>query len=405
VAALSWAMPTRGRGARAGVFVLCVALTAPAWSEPAKLTARLGSKDAAVARAAVTEVLADAERADPLVLMQAASRHLELGSAEEAIVWFYAGQLRARYSPLLSGERSQQVTISTVTQGEGINAHAMRDIVKMLELIARAMLWDEKTYDAWAKANKLDPDSAELLKRRAAARDGLVAFATDLKINRQRYEKAAREYKSPEQLQREAEESVQRDYTTAPLERVVGGKSLRIPANYVTAHGLTARPRESTRELTLVLFLPKFVGYTLENWRDLSGNKNVMWVRLRPDTGPKPEELIEAFIATEPPTMPVFGTTAYQFDSRATKARLPLPAPSTHHVIAGKGTQGAPVYLICQAPEPGASIKPAPRCELFTQDATTGLRVHAQFFQDHAAQWKKIDAQVSELLKSWAVAQ
>ena len=399
-------MPTRGLGARAGMLLLCLAFfTPPGWSEPARLADRLASKDPAVARAAVTEVLGDADRAEPLMLMLAASRQLEFGSKDDAVLWFYAGQLRARYSPLLTGEQSQQVTISTMTLGEGINAHGMRDIVKMIELIAKAMHWDEKTYDAWAKANKLDPDSAELLKRRADARDGLVAYATDLKINRQKYEKAAREYKSPEQLQREAEESVQRDYTTAPLERVVGGKTLRIPANYVTAHGLTARPRESTRELTLVLFLPKFVGYTLENWRDLSGNKNVMWVRLKPDTGPKPEELIEAFIATEPPTTQRFGATAYHFDSRATKARLPLPAASTHHVIAGKGMQGAPVYLICQAPEPGISIKPAPRCEMFALDASTGLRVHAQFFQDHAPQWRKIEANLSEFLKSWAVTQ
>jgi hypothetical protein len=130
-----------------------------------------------------------------------------------------------------------------------------------------------------------------------------------------------------------------------------------------------------------------------------------MWVRVRPDTGPKPEELIEAFIASEPPTTQLFGTTAYHFDARLSKARLPLPAPTTHHVIAGKGTHGTPVYLICQAPEPGVSIKPAPRCDLFALDATTGLRVHAQFFQDHAPQWQKIEANLSEFLKSWSVAQ
>jgi hypothetical protein len=398
-------MRTRGRGVRAGALVLGLALASSGFSQSATLSDRLASKDPTVARAAVTEVLSDADRAEPLVLMHAASRHLEFGGKDEAVQWFYAGQLRARYSPLLAGEQSQLVTISTMTLGEAVNAHGMRDIVKMIELIAKAMQWDEKTYDTWAKANKLDPNSADLLKRRADARDGLVVFATDLKVNRQKYEKAARDYKSPEQLQREAEESVQRDYTTAPLERVVGGKTLRIPANYVTAHGLTARPRESTRELTLVVFLPKFVGYTLENWRDLSGNKNVMWVRLRPDAGPRPEELIEAFIATEPPTAQVFGTIAYHFDARATKARLPLPAASTHHVIAGKGTQGGPAYLICQAPEPSVSIKPAPRCELFTLDATTGLRVHAQFFQDHAPQWRRIEAHLSEFLKTWAVAQ
>jgi hypothetical protein len=388
-----------------GAAVLCLLSTAAASTHAETIHDRLASKDLSVARAAVAEVIAGADRAEPLSLMLAASRHFDLGAQEEAVLWFYAGQLRARYAPQLTGEQSQLITISTMTLGEGINAYAMRDIVKMLETIAKAMQWDEKTYDAWAKANKLDPGSAELLKRRSDARDGLVTFATDLKSHRQKYEKLAREYKSPEQIQREAEESVQRDYSTAPLDRVVGGKTLRIPANYLTAHGLVARQRETARELTLVVFLPKFVGYTLENWRDLSANKNVMWVRLKPDSGPKPEEMIEAFIATEPPTMQVFGSSAYHFDARATKARLPLQGSSTHHVIAGKTTQGTPVYVICQAAEPGVSVKPAPRCELFTLDPTTGLRVHAQFFQDHARQWPKIEAQLGELLKTWIVTQ
>jgi hypothetical protein len=74
-----------------------------------------------------------------------------------------------------------------------------------------------------------------------------------------------------------------------------------------------------------------------------------------------------------------------------------------HHVIAGKGTDGAPVYTICQAPEPGAALRPGARCELFTLDPTTGLRVHAQFFQDHARQWPRIEANLSEFLKAWAV--
>src|SRR5688572_7002848 len=398
-------MPTRGRGVRAGLVLMCLGLASPGRTEPAKLADRLASKDPAIARAAVSEVLTDADRADPLVLMQAASRHLEFGSKDDAVLWFYAGQLRARYSPLLTGEQTQRLTISTLTLGEGINAHGMRDIVRMIELIAKAMQWDEKTYDIWAKSHKLDANSAELLKRRADARDGLVVFATDLKVNRQKYEKTAREYKSPEQLQREAEESVRRDYSTAPLERVVGGKTLRIPANYVTTHGLAARPRETTRELTLVVFLPKFSGYTLDNWRDLSGNKNVMWVRLRPDAGPKPEEIIESFIATEPPTTQVFGLAAFQFDSRTTKARLPLPGASSHHVIAGKSAQGDPMYMICPAPEAGVTIKPGLRCDLFTLDPTTGLRVHAQFFQDHARQWQRIEAQLGEFLKAWAATQ
>src|SRR3954470_18155103 len=126
-------MPTRMRGARTGALTLCLALAAPAGSDPANIADRLTSKDPAVARAAMTEVLADADRAEPLALMQAAARQLEFGVKDDAVLWFYAGQLRARYSPLLSGEASQQLTISTMTLGESINAHGMRDIVRMIE--------------------------------------------------------------------------------------------------------------------------------------------------------------------------------------------------------------------------------------------------------------------------------
>jgi hypothetical protein len=385
-----------------GGVLLAFVCASIASGQAARIEDRLTSKDAVVARAAVTEVMAVADRAEPLWLMLAASRQFEMGATDEAVFWFYAGQLRARYASPATGDGTQLVTIYTMSFGEGINAHGMRDVVKMIETIARAMQWDEKTYDAWATANRLDPSNAELLQRRMAARDGLVAFATDLRANRQRYEKHGREYKSPEQVHREAEASVKRDYTTAPLDRVVGGRTLRIPANYLTTHGLTARPNQTTNELTAIVFLPAFVGYTLENWRDLGDNKNVMWVRLKTDAGPKPEDLIEAFIATGPPTARVGSLDAYHFDARATKARLPLPGASTHHIVAGTGSHGNPAYLICPAPE-GATVKPLPRCEMFTSDASIGLRLHAQFFQTHAPQWQRIEARLNDLVKSWTV--
>jgi hypothetical protein len=388
---------------RLAPLLLTLVCALPASTRAETLEARLGSRDLAVARAAVAEVLGAADRAEPLSLMRAAARHFELGAQDEAVFWFYAGQLRARYAPHLAGEQSQTVTIHSVTLGEAINAHAMRDIVSMIGTIARAMRWDETTYETWARASKLDPLDEEMLARRTAAREGLVTFATDLKTNRKKYEKAAREYKSPEQIRREAEEAVQRDYTTAPLERVVGGRTLRIPANYVTAHGLTARPRETTREVTLVMFLPKLVGYTLENWRELSGNRNVMWVRVRGDSGTGPEDLFESFIASEPPLTQAFGATGYEFDARASKARLPVQGATAYTVLAARDADGDALYMTCPAPEPGTSAKLAPRCELFASDATLGLRIHAQFFQDHAPRWQKIHAQLNDFLKSWLV--
>jgi len=384
------------------VLLLCLAGALPAPAQTPTLEERLASKDLTVARAAVAEAIAGADRAEPLTLMLAAARQFELGDVEPAVLWFYAGQLRARYAPQLTGEKSQLVTISTMTLGEGINAYAMRDIVTMLGTIARAMRWDEKTYAVWARAHGLDPDSEDLLQRRASARDGLVVFATDLKKNRQHYEKVAREYKSPEQLQREAEENVRRNYTTAPVDRVVGGRTLRVPANYLTAQGLVARPVEKTSELALTVFLPDYVGYTLDNWRNLSANKNLVSFRVRGDTGAKPDDLIEAFIATGPPTTQAFGFEAYQFDARQTKARLPLQGYSVNYILVNRRPDGVASYLICDAPEPGIT-KASPRCELFATEPVSGLRVHARFHQDYARQWQKIEARLGDVLKSWIV--
>jgi hypothetical protein len=371
-------------------------------AEAPTLEERLGSKDPAVARTAVGDVIAGADRAEPLSLMLAAARQFELGDAEQAVFWFYAGQLRARYAPELTGDKSQVVTIYTMTLGEPINAHAMRDIVTLLGTIARAMRWDERTFETWARAHALDPDDEQLRGRRTSARESLVVFATDLKKNRQHYEKVAREYKSPEQVQREAEENVRKNYTTAPVDRVVGGRTLRVPANYLSAQGLTLRSTERTSEVAATVFLPDYAGYTLDNWRNLSGNKALLSLRLRGDSGPKPDELIEAFIATAPPTTQAFGFEAYQFDARQTKARLPLQGYSVNYVLVNRRPEGTASYLICDAPEPGIT-KTSPRCELFAIEPVSGLRLHARFHQDHARQWQRIEARLGEVVKGWLV--
>ncbi len=388
------------------VLLVCLAFARPARAQVDSLEQRLLSTDPAVSRAAVEEVLKSADRAEPLTLMQASSRLFVRGDKDKGVFWFYAGQLRARYSPQLTGEASQLITIFVMTLGEEINAYAMRDVATMTKTIGQALAWDAQTFDAWARANKIDPLDPELVQRRKRARDGLVAFAGELKSKQQHYEQQAREYKSFEQRQQEeqaeAAESVKQNYTTAPLERVVGGATLRIPANYLTPNGRAVPAQETTKEVTVTVFLPSFGGYTRDNWNAVSGNKNVMWVRLNGDSSRKPEELIEAFIATGPPITQAFGFDAYHFDSRKTKARLPLHGYSTEYVLAGKRGKGDATHMVCQAPEPGI-IRPAPRCELFIFDPPSGVRIRATFNQDHAPQWLTMVAQLSKMLDAWLV--
>lgn len=386
----------------------CLLGTALAWGADVDLEKRLSSKDAVVANAAADELIRSADRAEPLSVMLAASRLFQRGDRDNAVYWFYAGQLRARYSPQLTGENAQLIPIFLMTIGEPINAYAMRDIKKMTPVLDKVLNWDEQTFPTWARENQIDSANPELLQRRTRARDGLAALIAELKSKPEEYESKAREYKNPEELQREQilaqEEQVKRGYSTAPLDWNVGGRILRVPANYTTPGGYSIPPNPSLTELVAVVFLPEFVGYTRENWRALGNNRNVMFVRIGAHAREKPEEVIEAFIATRPPMTKAFGFDAYYFDSRKTKARLPLNGYSVEYVIAGKRAKGDPVYVVCQAPEPNIT-RANPQCEAFIFDRPSGLRMHTRFSQEHAAKWPQIVARLSELLDSWLIAQ
>jgi hypothetical protein len=393
---------------RTALLLSCLLGASLAFGADADLEKRLSSKDAAVANAAADELIRSADRAEPLSLMLASSRLFQRGDRDNAVYWFYAGQLRARYSPQLTGENAQLIAIFLMTIGEPINAYAMRDIKKMTPVLDRVLKWDEQTFPAWARENKIDPANPELLQRRVRARDGLAALIAELKSKPEEYERKAREYKSPEELQREQilaqEELVKRGYSTVPLDWNVGGRILRIPANYTTPGGYSTPPNPTLTELVAVVFLPDFVGYTRDNWRGLGDNRNVMFVRIGADGRRKPEEVIEAFIATQPPVTKAFGFDAYYFDSRKTKAQLPLSGYSVEYVFAGKRAKGDAAYVVCQAPEPNIT-RPNPQCEVFIFDRPSGLRMHTRFSQDHAAKWPQIVARLSELLDSWVIAQ
>jgi hypothetical protein len=388
------------------VLLTCLAFAVPAAGQ-GDLEQRLLSTDPAVSRAAVEEVLRAADHAEPLLLIQMASRLFVLGDKDRAVFWFYAGQLRARYSPQLTGQNAQLVTIFVMTLGEELNAYAMRDVPAMTSTMNKALTWDAQTFESWARANRFNPRDPELVQRRTQARDGLVALATELTSKRQDYEKQAREYKDPAQREREEQERVaeivKKEYTTAPLERVVGGKTLRIPANYLGPNGGLMPAQRTTPEVSLTVFLPAFGGYTPDNWKTVSASNNdIMWVRLHGGTGRKPEELIEAFIASGPPTTQVFGFDAYYFDSWRTKARLPVHWTSNMYVLAGKRAKGDTTYMVCQAPGPQISTASA-RCEVFIFDPPSGLRLRARFGYDHAYQWLNMVAQLSVMLDSWLV--
>lgn len=389
------------------ILLLLNCLPAFAWGQ-ADLENRLSSKDPAVSKAAAYELIKNADDAEALSMILAAARLFESDDKDQAVYWYYAGQLRARYTPKLAGENSQLISIFAMTFGAPINAYAMLDIGKLSEIIKKVLLWDEKTFVAWCKKNEIDPQGVDIVDRHKQAREGLVTTAEKLLANREQVEKQAREYKSPEQRLRESEEilakSIEKNYTTAVVERTIGDRTLRIPANYISPRGLTLPPKETPYELTLTIFFPDLGGYTKDNWRSRDGlssrTRDRMIVTVsRDDKGRKAEALIDAFMASSPPTTKAFDQEVYIYDYRMPKAKLPGTPYGMHYVLGSNEAKNS-FYLSCDAPEHGI-MKEIQSCELFFLDHASGVHMHTRFEQNHIAQWKQLRERLSSFLEQW----
>ena len=351
---------------------------------------------------AVQRIVKEAATAEPHLLMQAAVGLLESGQREQAVFWFYAGQLRARYWPTLQGQNAQILTILLMTLGEQVNAAAFRDIPALVKTLDAVVAWDEKTYARWAAAMKLNPADPAMRERRRKAIEGLGPFKQRLLAEREALEQQAREYKSPAQIEKEREEAVARNYSQAPLEVDVAGTRFRLPAHYISPQGEVARSDQRLTSIGFWVFLPDYGGYTLENWRQPLGDPDAILIRVAAETRTSPEEEVERFLAEGgADTERVGDREATVYDHRKTRARLPVNVVSRHHVFKAVKAGGGPYYAVCDA-EPGIAEEGA-RCEMFLGDAQRGLRVSALFRRRHLPRMAEIEERLSAMLESWIV--
>jgi hypothetical protein len=322
----------------AGCVVLAVSFLgwAPAArGQTSSLEERLLSKDPAVSGPAVKGVLAEANRTKPLLLVLAAARLFESGSRDDAVFWNFAGMVRAGYAP--PDERAQHNGQLMGWLGVPINAYAMRDSQKTFDAMKKAMDWDTRTYATWARANNLDPTSAALTERRKRARENMVEFVNKMKAS------------APPQPKESGEVRIKREYTTNPVERVVDGTTLRIPANYVTPFGLSAPARETVAYVALVIFFPNLEGYTPTNWRDVETSKDAVFVVIKRDSG-----------------------------GRNASTAVPCDAKTVSQRAGG-------------------------RCEVVVVDPSSGLQIQGHFLPDDGARAQKLEARLGQLLKAWLV--
>src|SRR5690242_6727669 len=124
-----------------GAFVLLAAVlawtcAAQAASPTDDLLKDLTSQDSAVASSAARRLVQGAAEADPYALMAFAGHLFDAGHRDQAVFWFYAGQLRARYMRESSREGGQ-VLAAFIIASESINAYAMADATRFSAMAKR----------------------------------------------------------------------------------------------------------------------------------------------------------------------------------------------------------------------------------------------------------------------------
>jgi hypothetical protein len=134
----------------------------------------LGAASAAAAQPKQTtaQIIAKIEREHPSAYYRLAMQLFQDGKKDEAVFWFYTGQIRFRARlvthPELprDGEPALFGSLSEVI-GRPINQYAFGDIPKLAETIDRALAWDAAHKDPFSRAG--------------AARDNVRAGLTAMK--------------------------------------------------------------------------------------------------------------------------------------------------------------------------------------------------------------------------------
>lgn len=108
---------------------------------------RLKSCNSSVAIAAAEEIVNKPDiLKEPLMLFPASAALFQHGRKDEAVFWFYAAQLRARYQLAFEkGDRGQLLTIMMMTVGQPVNNYAFQNTSNLNRILDRVLEWDKRT--------------------------------------------------------------------------------------------------------------------------------------------------------------------------------------------------------------------------------------------------------------------
>ncbi len=186
--------------------------------------------------------------------------------------------------------------------------------------------------------------------------------------------------------------------STAPIDVVIGGIPLRIPANY------TQFPRDreggTLQSVSLYVALPKFTPYTNGN-RDVffsnEPNSPVVFFELRGTPPPlseaeRPDAIYMPHVAEGSGGEAPGGLTRYQFTDDSPFAGEDL--------FIGKDRNGAPVVFRCSR---RSGMVPSPNCWRTTV-LVNGLTMSYRFKRPYLRHWQAIDRGLRGLVERFRAA-
>jgi hypothetical protein len=99
----------------------------------------------------VAAILQEPERFAPPVLSTLAAVLFAQGERDEAVFWYQAGQLRARFDADRCADRTAGAAVAVLRQrnGASINRHAFADPERLRTIVERVVAWDRATTYAY----------------------------------------------------------------------------------------------------------------------------------------------------------------------------------------------------------------------------------------------------------------
>lgn len=388
------------------------------WKPKEPLQQRLQSKDSTIGQAAAVELLKSADTAQPMNLMMAAYQLSLAGNMNDATFWFYASYLRADYLPVNEGPEYAGLYRGFYVSAmrPAIDAKAMLDVSKMAAMLEKVLQWDDKTFETWCIENDLNSTNEKLQSRRKIARNQFMDFTKELLANRDKYEKQARDYKSPEQIARERNAEIAKDidlnFTTDEIERTIGEHVLKVPANYLSPMGKRLANVPYFNKLNLTIFLPSFSGYTKDNWQN-TGNPGSMpqdrvtatLVHKRQNStnhdsdGEKSERLLTEFVASNPPKVEYLGQEFLLYHYLKSKLKLPTHLDDVYY-ITGDNQSKDSFYLMCHV-NTFASPSTLTKCQAFFLDHATQIYINAYLPPQHFYLWREMRVAFRGFIEKW----